>query len=207
MDSIGEKIRELRTSKGLSVSGLARELDVSRQSVINWEKGKSVPSPELLYSLCNFFNIGIEQLIGAAAPVAELPTVDDTDASVSCDRGVERYANGLDELKVQIEQINLRTAQQARIRNIIVASVLTMICAAIVISAAYALALLIPYLVNVAKFGKGFVSLVSFGLSSSTDILLLLGIIAAIVASGMIAGLIYAKKHPKVSDGENKDNS
>ena len=207
MDSIGEKIRELRTSKGLSVSGLARELDVSRQSVINWEKGKCVPSPELLYSLCNFFNIGIEQLIGASAPIAELPTVDDTDASVSYDKGVGRNANGLDELKVQIEQINLRAAQQARIRNIIVASILTMICAAIVICAAYALAVLIPYLVNVAKFGKGFVSLVSFSLSSSTDILLLLGIIAVIVASGMIAGLIYAKKHPKVSDGENKDNS
>lgn len=196
MDAIGEKIRELRTRRGLSVTGLAAELDVSRQTVINWEKGKSVPSPELMYSLCKFFNVGIEQLIGSPVPDAEMPAVCETDTRVSSDGACERVGDRLDELKAQIESINNHNADLARSRKIIVISVLTTLCAALLLLAAFALILIIPYIVNSGN--KSFTSLITFNLSSPTDLFLILGMIFGVAVCGVVAGLIYAKRHPKI---------
>ena len=39
--SMGQKIQNLRQSKGLSQEQLAEKLDVSRQSVSKWESGVS----------------------------------------------------------------------------------------------------------------------------------------------------------------------
>lgn len=40
--SMGQKIQNLRQSKGLSQEQLAEKLDVSRQSVSKWESGGSL---------------------------------------------------------------------------------------------------------------------------------------------------------------------
>ena len=40
--SMGQKIQNLRQSKGLSQEQLAEKLDVSRQSVSKWESGVSL---------------------------------------------------------------------------------------------------------------------------------------------------------------------
>ena len=43
---IGEEIRSLRKSKGISIVSLAKELNVSRQTIYLWENGTSTPTAD-----------------------------------------------------------------------------------------------------------------------------------------------------------------
>ena len=60
---IGEKIREIRTKKRLSVDNMAQHLNVSRQAIYYWEQGKSNPSLELLDSIASFLGIDVKYLV------------------------------------------------------------------------------------------------------------------------------------------------
>lgn len=52
-----DKIKELRKRFGMSQDDLARRLDVSRQTVVNWETGKSVPEPSYIAQMFKLFGI------------------------------------------------------------------------------------------------------------------------------------------------------
>ncbi|MCK9470568.1 MAG: helix-turn-helix domain-containing protein [Bacilli bacterium] len=60
---IGKYIAELRTSNKLSQQELAEKLYVTHQAVSKWEKGKGMPSIEIMVSLTKLFNITIDQLL------------------------------------------------------------------------------------------------------------------------------------------------
>lgn len=59
---LGERIRALRTEKGMSQEALAGQLEVSRQAVAKWESGQSRPSTANLLALCGVFGVPLEQL-------------------------------------------------------------------------------------------------------------------------------------------------
>ena len=61
-NTIGEKIRELRRSRGLSQSELAEHLGVTGQAVSKWETGSTLPDMNLLPFLASFFGIAIDDL-------------------------------------------------------------------------------------------------------------------------------------------------
>lgn len=44
--SVGELIRDLRTSRGLSIRELATETGLSSAAISRWESGKRIPSVE-----------------------------------------------------------------------------------------------------------------------------------------------------------------
>ena len=48
---LGETIKAIRKSKGLSQEELAALLNVVRQTVSKWEQGRSVPDADLLITL------------------------------------------------------------------------------------------------------------------------------------------------------------
>lgn len=48
---LGEKIRKMRKEKNLSQEQLAEKLDVSRQTISNWENGKFYPDIDSLVNL------------------------------------------------------------------------------------------------------------------------------------------------------------
>lgn len=56
------KIRELREQLNLTQIDFARELDVSRQTVISLENGKYNPSLPLAYKISKVFNKTIEEI-------------------------------------------------------------------------------------------------------------------------------------------------
>ena len=64
---IGEKIKELRYEKGLTQEEIGSLLGVSAQSVSKWERGEGYPDIEMLPALANYFNISIDELLGADA--------------------------------------------------------------------------------------------------------------------------------------------
>ena len=61
---IGDKIKELRKSRGLSQSALAKEIGVSQQVFVWWENGKHEPKASYIAELANFFDVTSDYLLG-----------------------------------------------------------------------------------------------------------------------------------------------
>ena len=64
METIGERIRGLRTEKGLSAKALGKEIGVSDASIIDWENNKHEIKVESLIRLARFFDISADYLLG-----------------------------------------------------------------------------------------------------------------------------------------------
>ena len=61
---LGDSIKALRKSKGLTQEELAIRLNVVRQTVSKWEKGISVPDAEALQEIADVLEVDIQQLLG-----------------------------------------------------------------------------------------------------------------------------------------------
>ena len=55
--TLGQRLTQLRNSKGLSQDALAEAIGVSRQSVSKWETDASIPDLEKLVKLSDFFAV------------------------------------------------------------------------------------------------------------------------------------------------------
>lgn len=53
----------LRTKAGWSQEFVARQMEVSRQTVMNWEDGKSVPMADKAVKLARMFGVTVEELM------------------------------------------------------------------------------------------------------------------------------------------------
>lgn len=74
--TIGERLKSLRQEKGYSQDKLAQQLLLSRQTIINWEKDRTVPDSDNLARLSAFYGISVDELLGLAqsSPLLNLPT-------------------------------------------------------------------------------------------------------------------------------------
>ena len=61
--SLGNKILELRKRAGLSQEQLGEKVNVTRQTISNWELGETAPNPEQLKLLSQIFGISIDELL------------------------------------------------------------------------------------------------------------------------------------------------
>ena len=62
--SLGERIQQLRKSRGLSQEQLADSLNVSRQAISKWETDQSSPEIENILALSRVFSISTDELLG-----------------------------------------------------------------------------------------------------------------------------------------------
>lgn len=53
---LGKNIYNLRKKNGLSQEKLAEQINVTRQTISNWELGETSPNPEQLILLSNLFH-------------------------------------------------------------------------------------------------------------------------------------------------------
>ncbi|WP_375179729.1 helix-turn-helix domain-containing protein [Enterococcus rotai] len=63
MDSLGYKLKTLRTQKNYTQEELAKQLFVTRQTISKWENGKTVPDIQTLNKICDFYNIQLSFLL------------------------------------------------------------------------------------------------------------------------------------------------
>ncbi|MBQ3041228.1 MAG: helix-turn-helix transcriptional regulator, partial [Clostridia bacterium] len=54
-----EKLKELRSEKGISQAKLAADIHISRSAVAKWENGLGLPNDESLKLLADYFGITI----------------------------------------------------------------------------------------------------------------------------------------------------
>lgn len=92
MQTIGEKIKELRKEKGVSQEETAFELGVSRQTVSKWESGLMQPNAESIKALSDYFAVSPVCFFGgentaektAASQAAPAPTKGKKTAFIIC---------------------------------------------------------------------------------------------------------------------------
>ena len=61
--TFAEKLYLLRTEKKISQEKLAEKIDVTRQTISNWELGRTQPNPEQLKMLSQILNVSIDELL------------------------------------------------------------------------------------------------------------------------------------------------
>ena len=61
---LNERIRKLRTERNLSQVDLAKLLNVTKQSVSNWENDNIQPSIEMLMKIASVFSVSTDYLLG-----------------------------------------------------------------------------------------------------------------------------------------------
>lgn len=61
---LGKNIHDLRKQQGLSQENLAEKINVTRQTISNWELGETSPNPEQLILLSRALNKSIDELVG-----------------------------------------------------------------------------------------------------------------------------------------------
>ena len=66
---IAGNVHRLRLAAKLTQSELAKKLNVSTSSVNAWEKEKTYPSLINVLSLCNYFDVKADDLIGAPSMI------------------------------------------------------------------------------------------------------------------------------------------
>lgn len=59
----GDSIKNLRLSYNLNQIQLANELNVSKQTVSNWENNNILPSIEMLIKISQFFSVSTDYLL------------------------------------------------------------------------------------------------------------------------------------------------
>lgn len=74
---IAEQIRSRRTEMGLSQDGLAEAIYVSRQTISNWETGKTYPDLESLLRMSELFGVTADELLRGDAAVLERVMAED----------------------------------------------------------------------------------------------------------------------------------
>ena len=58
------KLKQLRIEKNIKQQDLAKALNVTKQSVSNWENNKRLPDINTLIQLADFYNCSLDYLFG-----------------------------------------------------------------------------------------------------------------------------------------------
>lgn len=75
--AIGARIRARREAMGLSQAELARRVYVSRQTVGNWEAGRTLADVQSLVLLASVFGVSVDELVGEGAARVTRPSAED----------------------------------------------------------------------------------------------------------------------------------
>lgn len=66
MKSLEERLYTLRNEKKLTQEEVASAINVSRQTISNWEKGTGKPNLEKAVDLANIYGVSLDALVGQA---------------------------------------------------------------------------------------------------------------------------------------------
>lgn len=68
---IGKKLKDARTSTGFTQENVAEKIDVSRQTISNWETEKSYPDIISVIKLSDLYEISLDELLKGDAKMIE----------------------------------------------------------------------------------------------------------------------------------------
>ena len=74
MEEFGQKLREIRTTKGYTQQALAEKLYVTRQTVSRWESGNRYPDLETLKKISAELEVSVDELLSTESDIDEAKT-------------------------------------------------------------------------------------------------------------------------------------
>lgn len=63
-DTFPDRLKELRSSKNLTMEQLGKEINSTKGTISNYENGNKKPSLDMLIKLADYFNVSIDYLVG-----------------------------------------------------------------------------------------------------------------------------------------------
>ena len=108
---LGERIANLRKSKGISQDKLGEILSTSRQAISKWERGESDPDIGRLKDLAVYFNVSIDYLLGY--------DVESTSANKFIERSKACCENGV--YDISLDEIKMIVSRNSNNLNLILA--------------------------------------------------------------------------------------
>lgn len=67
-EAFARKLKQLRSVSQLSQAKLAKDLNISRSCLANYESGKRFPSPDIIDIISNYFNVTTDYLLASHSP-------------------------------------------------------------------------------------------------------------------------------------------
>lgn len=64
METLGQRLKELRKEKGLTQVQMATELNVDKSTIAKYETDKIAPSIPLLITLAKYFHVSADYILG-----------------------------------------------------------------------------------------------------------------------------------------------
>lgn len=64
MNKFAERLKGLRQEKGLSIQGLAKDVEIGSSSLCRWENGQADVKGSQLIILAKYFDVTIDYLMG-----------------------------------------------------------------------------------------------------------------------------------------------
>ena len=122
---LGENIKAIRKSKGLSQEELAVKINVVRQTVSKWESGLSVPDSDLLVALSEALETPVSTLLGETVAPSE--------------------PDAVQAISEKLEIINLQLARSKDAKRKALRGLLIALCAVIILVFAALIGLNSPY--------------------------------------------------------------
>ena len=75
MVQFSDRLRALRTGRGLSQMDFAKQIRISKSSVNMYERGEREPSFETLEAIADYFNVDMDYLLGKSDTVRKSPVI------------------------------------------------------------------------------------------------------------------------------------
>ncbi len=89
MSHIGERIRKLRISAGMTQGELGKRLGIKASAVGMYERGCRKPDGEMLVKICEVFHVSSDSLLGMSEPSCEaVDIIKEMSNRIRWDRGV-----------------------------------------------------------------------------------------------------------------------
>ena len=103
---LGDRIKALRIARKLSQIELAQKLNISKQSVSNWENNNILPSIEMLKKIAVFFSCSTDYLL----------EMDHPDSSIDCTNLTLEQKAHIQQLIHDIQILNNELKEQKKRR-------------------------------------------------------------------------------------------
>lgn len=62
MDTLQISLAAARVNAGFTQTDVAAKMGISKQTIVNWEKGKIIPKPAQMEMMCKIYNISLDNI-------------------------------------------------------------------------------------------------------------------------------------------------
>jgi transcriptional regulator with XRE-family HTH domain len=110
-----ERLLELRKNNKMTQEELATNLNVSKQTVGSWERGRTEPSIEIIVTLAKLLNTTVDYLLGKT----NIPTDNSSENKLAKNLNTIMKTSDSDTLQLYLKLLKLTPKELIAIENII----------------------------------------------------------------------------------------